>query len=1261
MVFETEVKDGILRMNCLGSIFGFTIEDSDVVMARTIEKLIEEKKVIGIVLAETREYEYDYDQTQMLVEIANAITEAVKEKKLLSIRNIALEPCTKYLPEWYGWLRDLITLQLRGDPVGAYLNLTREIRHLNTKMTSASQDYANCIKHYFENALLPLRSLLENCRLIQNAKPYLTGYHIGDRILYRKFFKPTIRPNFMYTKFMAQPPPGETIARYKIGDTDVEIFKIPGKVRYTYHVVPPEFKLDEDEYTLLDAARRILEERRPRELEITEQEKMRELFHTLSLDLLRDLSEQMGKTFEPGQMEKLASILTRYTAGLGVIEILLKDEKIQYVFINSPMGSIPIFIYHQDYEECETNLVPTRQDGDRWATRFKLISGRPLDEANPVLDTELLMPDGVARVAAINPRLSPDGLGFALRRHRFKPWTFPLFLREKFFNPLFGGLLWFIASYGRTVLVAGSRGSGKTSFLGSLMLQILPYYRMLVSEDSVTKDCEIIYKKDKVMKRDKIGNLIDSLIERYDSKQTIKGHEILDKNPEKIKVFSIDSDGKVVLADVSAFIRHKIKKEIFEIRTRTGKKIKVTGDHSLFTLGKDGSIESIKCKELKINDFLATPRLLFNSNKPIEKINLMDYIQDLKNFYFLGEPIKNIVKDNFSDIKNIAKKMNFSKSMSSRWKRTGVIPGKVFAELIKNREIKTDNILFKTNNNSKPLPLEIELDKDMLTLIGFWLADGCYDKDAVIFSVTDEFTRKIVKNIANKFGLKTRMHSDGFSLVICSSSLQFLMKKIFRLKGNAYTKRIPEWIFSLSKEQIASVLKGIYSGDGYMAEAEVGISLTSENLLKDIQTLLLSFGVIGRINRMNPKDKTHSLRISSIKTLKPFLENIGFLQEKRNEYIKKLCEKKSTHDVTDVIPLSLEFKKSILNSYKDFNKYDYINRNNNIGREKLNEIISKMKIDGGDVLEVLNGLGNSDIFWDQIADIKKEIIFDYVYDISVPINENFICENIVAHNTLELPVEHLRNLGYNIERLKSRSVITRVELELPAEEVIRTALRLGDSCLFVGEIRSLEARALFEAMRIGAMANVVAGTVHGESAYGVFDRLVNDLGVPPTSFKAVDFLVVCNKLKTQDGLRTFRRITELTEVRKHWKKDPMDEGGFVNLMEYRSTEDSLKATDTLLNGESYVLNQIASRIPGWAGRWDFVWDNIQLRAKILETIVEIANKTGKSDLLESETTVKMNQMFHEFAEKCRKEIGSIDSKRVYNEWLEWFKNYAKVV
>ena len=201
----------------------------------------------------------------------------------------------------------------------------------------------------------------------------------------------------------------------------------------------------------------------------------------------------------------------------------------------------------------------------------------------------------------------------------------------------------------------------------------------------------------------------------------------------------------------------------------------------------------------------------------------------------------------------------------------------------------------------------------------------------------------------------------------------------------------------------------------------------------------------------------------------------------------------------------------------------------------------------------------------------------------------------------------------------------------------------------------MEAIALFEAMRIGAMANVVAGTVHGESAYGVYDRVVHDLGVPPTSFKALDLITVCNQLKSPDGLHRFRRVTELTEVRKQWKNDPLDEGGFVNLMEYSAKEDRLKPTDTLIDGESEVLNEIARRVREWHGQWDVVWDNILLRAKIKETMVDFANKSGKDSILEADHIVESNSMFHLISEQVRQEVGALDSKMIYDKWLEWFK------
>jgi type IV secretory pathway ATPase VirB11/archaellum biosynthesis ATPase len=261
---------------------------------------------------------------------------------------------------------------------------------------------------------------------------------------------------------------------------------------------------------------------------------------------------------------------------------------------------------------------------------------------------------------------------------------------------------------------------------------------------------------------------------------------------------------------------------------------------------------------------------------------------------------------------------------------------------------------------------------------------------------------------------------------------------------------------------------------------------------------------------------------------------------------------------------------------------------------------------------------------------------------------------ITTEDTLELPVVQLRELGYNIERLKSRSVITRVETELPAEEALRTTLRLGDSALILGEVRSVEALALFEAMRVGALANVVAGTIHGESAMGVFDRIVNDLGVPPTSFKAMDIVIIANTLRSADLLKVYRRVTEITEVRKHWKDDPGLEGAFVPLMEYSAKEDKLVPTKTLLMGESYILNEIANRVKEWKANWPAVWDNILLRSHTLQAVTEFG--ASKPELLEASFMSQAISQFHMVSDQVREEVGSLDSKIILERWKEWMKS-----
>ena len=262
---------------------------------------------------------------------------------------------------------------------------------------------------------------------------------------------------------------------------------------------------------------------------------------------------------------------------------------------------------------------------------------------------------------------------------------------------------------------------------------------------------------------------------------------------------------------------------------------------------------------------------------------------------------------------------------------------------------------------------------------------------------------------------------------------------------------------------------------------------------------------------------------------------------------------------------------------------------------------------------------------------------------------------ITVEDTLELPAKSLRELGYNIQQMKVAPALERESTEMSAADGIRSTLRLGDSALIVGEVRSKEAVALYEAMRVGAAANVVAGTIHGDSPYGVFDRVVNDIGVPKTSFKATDIIIVANPIKSAGGLHKFRRITQITEVRKTWQDDPMTEGGFMDLMKYDAKKDALEISKDLINGDSEILKAIAGNIKEFAGNWDAVWDNIMLRGKIKQAVVDAAKKTENRELLEAPFTIKANDTFHVISDNVKEEVGALDPKAIMLRWNQWLK------
>jgi archaeal flagellar protein FlaI len=746
-----EGENKVLKVYLEKCTFPPSIEYSETCMAKIIIALMEVTGITNIILSQRREYDYDLSQVETLNELALFYRRLNKEERY-KYAHLVVDPLhERYLRSGFSEFQRIISKTLKEDPVAAYVRLKRlEVRE-KVKYDTVVGERHKQSQEKFVHIIQEIIHEIEQLKIIQRLVPHLKEYKLGQRDIYSYVLHPLTRPDFMYTKLLNEfPPEGNLEESYSYGDdekVDINIFGFDDSVKNLYHVTPPESNFIEEEYELLDDAKRILSEHKPAKEEFVDPERMREVFFNIGKDLISDLAGHKGLKLTDKKIETLAKSLLRYTVGFGLIEILLSDKKVQDVNINSPNGNIPIFIVHQDYGDCYTNVYPTPQEVDSWATKLRLMSGRPLDEANPILDTEITTSSFTARVSAVTAPLDPFGLGFSFRRHRDHPWTFPLYMTPniKMMNSVAAGLLSFLIDGNVAMLIAGTRSSGKSSFLGSVLVEIMRRYRMITIED-----------------------------------------------------------------------------------------------------------------------------------------------------------------------------------------------------------------------------------------------------------------------------------------------------------------------------------------------------------------------------------------------------------------------------------------------------------------------------------------------------------------------------------TLELPTESLRRLGYNIESLKVGSALsTQKGSEVDASTGIRSTLRLGDSALFVGEVRSKEAISLYEAMRVGAAANVVAGTIHAASPYGVYDRVVNDIGVPKTSFKATDIIVITNPVRSASGIKKLKRVLRITEVRKKWEEDPLKEGAFVDLMVYNPKTDELEITKDLMNGNSEILKRIAGNIKDFAGDWNMVWNNIVLRGQCKQAIVDAYVKTKDPDLLEAEFVIKANDTFHLLSDKIKQEQGFLDNDRILFEYKEWLRKEVK--
>ncbi|MDR0509341.1 MAG: type II/IV secretion system ATPase subunit [Candidatus Methanoplasma sp.] len=133
---------------------------------------------------------------------------------------------------------------------------------------------------------------------------------------------------------------------------------------------------------------------------------------------------------------------------------------------------------------------------------------------------------------------------------------------------------------------------------------------------------------------------------------------------------------------------------------------------------------------------------------------------------------------------------------------------------------------------------------------------------------------------------------------------------------------------------------------------------------------------------------------------------------------------------------------------------------------------------------------------------------------------------LTIEDTMELPTSIMRKMGYKVQSMLIDDRMGGDNLSR-SDEALRVSRRMGESAIILGEVRGEEARTMYQSMRAGRAGSSIMGTIHGDSARSVFERVVHDMNISPEAFMATDILVTLGTVKDRRTGNQIRRVNEV--------------------------------------------------------------------------------------------------------------------------------------
>lgn len=332
----------------------------------------------------------------------------------------------------------------------------------------------------------------------------------------------------------------------------------------------------------------------------------------------------------------------------------------------------------------------------------------------------------------------------------------------------------------------------------------------------------------------------------------------------------------------------------------------------------------------------------------------------------------------------------------------------------------------RTPAHSQP----VDMDSDTVFMLALLLAEGTYTGHHVGFSNADPAIIDRAGKAASVLGAAMHHVANYDYDFTCESDqnrnpIRELLCRHGLDNTKAISKSIPESVYRLPLIRLSEFLTTLWMCDGYVDGTGPGITLASEKMVRQIQSLLLRFGIQSSVDYKKAKCQTGEfdawrLRVYAF-SWETFAQHIKLWGHKLEAFAPLLGRERNTNigypRVSDAFVSKM---KALVGP--------------NLGRWGDGKLLEVAKLLGRDpsheeghgsywgirelfgkhnslwlrpfkafcevygVTEEYKWIWNSDIFWDVIESIE-DVGVQKIYDLTVAPTSCFVANDIIVHNT----------------------------------------------------------------------------------------------------------------------------------------------------------------------------------------------------------------------------------------------------------------------